>query len=135
MPGTAGGRFPSSRATRRRTWKRRVTWRNGWTGFSRCEDRLDIAPKDAARIARAGRGGRSRTGAAMEAVYTVSLVACIGWTLWGVVAWRKARERRRRWKLDLCPGCGYDIRMNVDRCPECGTQIPEELFVPDNRQA
>jgi len=39
------------------------------------------------------------------------------------IAWRRARERRRRWKQDLCKECGYDLRGSVERCPECGAKI------------
>ena len=42
---------------------------------------------------------------------------------WIVLAWRRARERRRRWRNELCPECGYDVRGNAERCPECGTPI------------
>lgn len=57
-----------------------------------------------------------------------------------VVAWRRARERRRRWKQDLCPACGYDVRGNSGRCPECGTPIrrfPRDgrtMVIPDERK-
>jgi hypothetical protein len=40
-----------------------------------------------------------------------------------IIAWRRARERRRRWREDLCPRCGYDVRGNAEKCPECGTAI------------
>jgi len=39
------------------------------------------------------------------------------------LAWRRARERRRRWKQDLCKECGYDLRGSAERCPECGARI------------
>ena len=57
-----------------------------------------------------------------------------------VVAWRRARERRRRWKLELCPACGYDVRGSAERCPECGTPIrrfPRDaatMDIPDRRR-
>jgi hypothetical protein len=43
--------------------------------------------------------------------------------VWCVLAWRRGREKRRRWKLDLCPECGYDLRESRDKCPECGRPI------------
>ena len=64
-----------------------------------------------------------------------------------VLAWRRARERRRRWRQDLCPRCGYDVRGNAERCPECGTPIrrfprdgatmvvPDDRASPENRKA
>ena len=56
-----------------------------------------------------------------------------------VFAWRRARERRRRWRQDLCPACGYDVRANPEKCPECGTPIgrfPRDsgtFVIPDER--
>jgi hypothetical protein len=56
-----------------------------------------------------------------------------------VIAWRRARERRRRWRADLCPGCGYDLRGSAEKCPECGTPIqrfPRDaatFVIPDER--
>lgn len=43
--------------------------------------------------------------------------------VWWVLARRRGREKRRRWKLDLCPECGYDLRASKDKCPECGRPI------------
>jgi len=56
-----------------------------------------------------------------------------------VFAWRRARERRRRWRQDLCPACGYDVRSSAEKCPECGTPIgrfPRDsgtFVIPDER--
>ena len=49
---------------------------------------------------------------------------------WCVLAWRRAREKRRRWRNDLCPECGYDLRENKANCPECGRPI--DRFPVDN---
>jgi rubrerythrin len=56
------------------------------------------------------------------------------------LAWRRAREKRRRWRLELCPECGYDLRGSSERCPECGTPIrrfprsASEITVRDERK-
>jgi hypothetical protein len=56
-----------------------------------------------------------------------------------VIAWRRARERRRRWREDLCPRCGYDLRGSAEKCPECGTPIQRfprnaaTFVIPDDR--
>jgi hypothetical protein len=56
-----------------------------------------------------------------------------------VLAWRRARERRRRWRQDLCPQCGYDLRGSAEKCPECGRPIgrfPRDsgsFVIPDER--
>ena len=49
---------------------------------------------------------------------------------WCVLAWRRAREKRRRWRNDLCPQCGYDLRASKAKCPECGRPI--DRFPVDN---
>ena len=61
--------------------------------------------------------------------------------VWCALAWRRAREKRRRWREDLCPDCGYDLRANKVRCPECGrpiTRFPRDnsaFTVPKNRSS
>ena len=49
---------------------------------------------------------------------------------WTVLAWRRGREKRRRWEGEFCPGCGYDLRASRDKCPECGRPI--RRFPVDN---
>jgi hypothetical protein len=56
-----------------------------------------------------------------------------------VLAWKRSRENRRRWHRNLCPECGYDVRMNAEVCPECGRPITRfakhqtEITVDDDR--
>ena len=39
-------------------------------------------------------------------------------------------RRRRRLKLGLCVGCGYDLRGSTARCPECGEPMPTTMADP-----
>jgi len=60
--------------------------------------------------------------------------------LYLALAWGRAREKRRRWRMDLCPECGYDLRGSSERCPECGRPIRRfprgaaEFTVKDERK-
>ena len=76
----------------------------------------------------------------VELVRDVILVGSGLALVWFIVtAWRRARERRRRWHEDLCPECGYDLRGSAEKCPECGTPIrrfPRDaatFVIPDDR--
>jgi hypothetical protein len=51
------------------------------------------------------------------------MLAAGAFVVWCVLAWRRGREKRRRWNQDLCPECGYDVRENKEKCPECGRPI------------
>jgi hypothetical protein len=93
-----------------------------------------------------GRGLQTLQRIAAHIIRTVELVRDLvliasGLMLAGYVvfAWRRARERRRRWRQDLCPACGYDVRASTEKCPECGTPIwrfPRDsatFVIPDER--
>ena len=51
------------------------------------------------------------------------------WVAWGlasvpifVVCWKKVRKSWRK-SVNLCEGCGYDLRESSGRCPECGREM------------
>jgi hypothetical protein len=51
------------------------------------------------------------------------------WVVWGlasvpmfVVGWKEVRKRWRK-SMNLCEGCGYDLRGSSGRCPECGREM------------
>jgi hypothetical protein len=63
----------------------------------------------------------------VDALLSVAeIVVASGIVLVLFIMWRRTRERRRRWRLNLCPHCGYDIRHCGERCSECGEVIAEE---------
>ncbi len=45
------------------------------------------------------------------------------------IFFRSRMLRRRRRRMGLCIGCGYDIRASAGRCPECGMEIPSSETV------
>ena len=72
--------------------------------------------------------------------YAMLLAGGVLFVVYLVITWRRAQERRRRWNGELCPECGYDVRMNAVKCPECGTPIrrfPRDnsaMVIPDDRR-
>ena len=53
-----------------------------------------------------------------------TIVFTAGWgLLFAMLAVPGALRRRRRVRLGLCAGCGYDLRHSVGVCPECGWAI------------
>jgi hypothetical protein len=55
--------------------------------------------------------------------YDIALFAA-GWLgLFGLIALPGMWRRRRRVRLGLCAGCGYDLRHSGAVCPECGRPL------------
>jgi hypothetical protein len=51
------------------------------------------------------------------------------WLVWGLAAvpvvsaiWKSVRKRWRK-SVNLCEGCGYDLRGSGGKCPECGREL------------
>jgi len=55
--------------------------------------------------------------------YNTTVFAAGWFALFALLAVPGAIRRRRRARLGLCPGCGYDLRHSVGVCPECGRAI------------
>jgi hypothetical protein len=67
----------------------------------------------------------------LDPCLTSALVGIVGViTLSAVVVTRARRDltvsRARLMRYaQMCPACGYTIRVDTDRCPECGTPIEQ----------
>jgi hypothetical protein len=51
--------------------------------------------------------------------WSVAIFTALLPMIW-VVAFRRARRKKRRANTGLCTQCGYDLRATPDKCPECG---------------
>ena len=73
--------------------------------------------------------GRHSESSCITIRYWLILLATL--LLPAILASRKfVRHLRRSHQPDLCPSCGYDLRMHApgQRCPECGQAIPADTL-------